>query len=134
MLHGIFLAFAGYAGLYASCFALGRLLARRVESRGRVMRIRFRAWLPRVIRVRGVAVFGVIWLADDWASPELIAHEWRHIEQERAHAFLGYLPMYFLRFAIARSYLQHPMEIDARAFAAEHWRGFPEVRRAGRHG
>jgi hypothetical protein len=138
-LSGLILGLVTYAVLYGVCVAIARALARRVVWSGGVLRIRFRAWMPRLIGVHGVAVFGVIWIAADRASQALIAHEWRHIEQERALGFLGYLPVYFMRFALTGSYERHPMEVDARAFARERWPDFPAVeapaanRQPGRH-
>lgn len=124
------------AGLLLAVYAvldLGLVLLFRwltppyVLPRGRVVRIRFHALLPRWFGHDATTVFGIIWVADLGAPANLIAHEYRHTMQERWLWYVGYLPMYVLRMARAGSYLGDSMEVDARLYALAHTTEFVDL-------
>lgn len=125
------LVLVGYAFVYLLLVAFFDVTTPTfVLPRGRVVRIRFRAWLPRCLGHDATTVFGIIWVADRAAPADLIAHEYRHTLQERGLGYVGYLPLYLWRMWRAGSYFGDSMEADARAYAAAHVREFIDLEAA----
>jgi hypothetical protein len=121
VLHAILAVLVTYVWLYLSIVLVLRAVTTRVVfASGRIVRVRFRAWLPRWFGHDAVTVFGTVWVADRTAPADLLAHEYRHTMQERWLGFVLYLPVYYTLMARARSYYRDAMEADARAWARAH--------------
>ncbi len=91
---------------------------------GRSVRIKFRSVLARLLTTHdAITFFRCIHVRDASAPADLVAHEWLHTEQERRLWYVGYLPTYFW-LLLWHGYDLHPMEVEARRFAFEHWQEF----------
>lgn len=116
--HGLLVLVLTYALLYLGIvWALAVLNRPVVMPGGQVVRARFNAWLPRWLRHDGFSLFGINWIADRSAPPDLLAHEYRHSMQERRLGYLLYPPIYFWHMWRDHGYWADAMEADARAYS-----------------
>jgi hypothetical protein len=130
MARGAVIALVAYLVFYLLIVLVVRLMTREIALRDRRVRIRFRAWMPRLFGRDATTVFGVIWVADVRAPADLVAHEYCHVQQERSLFYVFYLPVYFWLMWRGHSYLNDRMEIDARAFSAAHREEFADIEAA----
>jgi hypothetical protein len=124
LVHIAGVAFAAYVFVYLAIVLVLLLITKRVISvRGDVVHVRFGSAIPAWLGHDGFTCFGVVFVAALSAPADLIAHEYRHTQQERWLLYVLY-PIAYLLLERA-TYRNNPLEVDAYAYGPANASAFP---------
>lgn len=88
--------------------------------------VRFRAWLPALLRTDAVTIGRTIYLRGRYGSSYLHAHEFMHVLQWEDHGRLGFAIRYLWE-SLRHGYHNNRFEVEARQYGADNAGEYEEL-------